>query len=111
MAFEQANEVNAVFLLEGISIFAVFFKGGVGGGQVIVSWEEGDEDRLSDDRNAQNLFYFHSENIIMPGWWIILCLFVRYEFNFFARVFCSDPHVAKGNSHANPAHPFKHKGC
>jgi len=48
-AFEQANEVNTVFLLGGISIFAVFFKGGVGRGQAIVSREEGDEDRLSDD--------------------------------------------------------------
>ena len=67
-------------------------------------------DRLSDDRNAQNLFYFYSDNIIMPGWRIILCLFITYEFNFFAKVFCSYPQVANGNTHANLAHPFKHKG-
>jgi hypothetical protein len=26
-------------------------------------------------------------------------------------VFCSDPHVANGNTHANLTHFIKHKGC
>ena len=68
-------------------------------------------DRLSDDQNAQDLSYFYTDNIIMPGWRIILCLFITYEFNFFAKMFCSYPQVANGNAHANLAHLVKHKGC
>jgi hypothetical protein len=46
----------------------------------------------------------------MPGWRMILCLLIRYKFNPFAKVLRGDPHVAKGDAHANPAHPFKEKG-
>jgi hypothetical protein len=67
-------------------------------------------DSLSGGRNAQNLFYFYGDNVITPGWRFILRLFITYEFNFFAKVFCSDPHVANGNTYANLAHPLKHKG-
>ena len=59
----------------------------------------------------QYLFYFYCDNVIMPSWRIILCLFIIYEFNFFAKVFCSQPHVGNGNAHTNLAHPFKHKSC
>ncbi len=44
-----------------------------------------------------------------PGWRIVLCLFIIYEFNLVAKVFCGDPHVANGNTHANLARPVKHK--